>query len=76
MKTTALFLLLLSSIIWACTKAHPSKQSPAAKQVSEPDPLEKTEPDPLRLQFKRFGYDVQTGKYQDYPAYRSNTNGC
>lgn len=73
MKTAALLLLFFGSIIWTCTKSGKSRQQ-STPVIYEPDPLEKMEPDPFRRQLKRFGYDVTTGTYTDYPAYKGN--GC
>lgn len=73
MKTIILF-LLFSGVTWACSQPGKSTIIPATR----PDPLEKIEPDPLRRQFKRFGFDVTTGKYLDYPGYQQNDQkeGC
>lgn len=72
MKTVILS-LLFGSMIWACNQSDTSGKPPVVP-TTQPGPLEKSEPDPLRRQFKRFGFDVKTGKYRDYHGYQKD--GC
>lgn len=73
MKTLLLFLSLFTAIQWGCTKPDASDESPAIP-VNTPAQLQKREPDPLLRQFRRFSFDVKTGKYMGFPAYQKD--GC